>query len=285
MTIVIERKYTILSKLGQGSFGTIYKGVHNHTQRKVAIKIECNPTDCILTHEAKIYKYLEGRDGIPRLLSFGKEGQFHYMIMDLYDESLEVMKRKCKGKLSMNTVLNIFHQCLERIETIHTLGIIHRDIKPDNFIVERTTNTIYMIDFGLSRRYIDDNGENLPISSGHNITGSVRYSSIHVHSGVIGTRRDDLESLGYMILYLCIGKLPWQGIYHESQMTRYELIGRYKLHTLEELFPSVPSELIHYLNYCRDLTFDETPNYDYIRSILSPLYIHCSNTDYDWILM
>jgi serine/threonine protein kinase len=286
MNVIVERKYTILSKLGQGSFGTIYKGINNLTQSKVAIKIEYNPPDCILTHEAKIYKYLEGKDGIPRLLSFGKEGLFHYMIMDLFDESLEVMKRKSNGKLSLNTVLNIFYQALERLETIHTLGIVHRDIKPDNFIVDRSTTKIYMIDFGLSKRFLDVNEKIIPLSTGHNITGSVRYSSIHVHSGMVGTRRDDLESLGYMILYLWLGRLPWQGITHESQTIRYECIGRYKTtNTLVDLFPSAPMECIDYLNYCRRLSFDEKPDYEYIRSMFYPLYKqhHCSENHYDWI--
>jgi serine/threonine protein kinase len=288
MNVIVERKYTILSKLGQGSFGTIYKGINNLTQCKVAIKIEYNLPDCILTHEAKIYKYLEGKEGIPRLLSFGKEGLFHYMIMDLFDESLEVMKRKSNGKLSLNTVLNIFYQALERLETIHTLGIVHRDIKPDNFIVDRTTNKIYMIDFGLSRRFLDANEKIIPLSSGqrYNITGSVRYSSIHVHSGTVGTRRDDLESLGYMIMYLWLGRLPWQGIQHETQSIRYEKIGRYKsTRSLVDLFPSAPMECIDYLNYCRTLSFDEKPDYEYIRSIFYPLYKqhHCYENHYDWI--
>lgn len=286
MNVIVERKYTILSKLGQGSFGTIYKGINNLTQSKVAIKIEYNPSDSILTHEAKIYKYLEGKEGIPRLLSFGKEGLFHYMIMDLFDESLEVMKRNSNGKLSMNTVLNIFYQALERLETIHTLGIVHRDIKPDNFIVDRTTNKIYMIDFGLSRRFLDANEKLIPITSGHNITGSVRYSSIQVHSGIVGTRRDDLESLGYMIMYLWIGRLPWQGITHQTQSIRYELIGHYKkTHSLVDLFPSAPTECIEYINYCRNLSFDETPDYEYIRSIFYPLYKQqgCNEKHYDWI--
>tara|TARA_B100002019_G_scaffold290018_1_gene306838 strand:+ start:671 stop:1564 length:894 start_codon:yes stop_codon:yes gene_type:complete len=286
MTLVVEGKYRILSKIGEGSFGKIFQGINSHTDEIVAIKIEKSSESSLLKNEAKIYKLLEDNPGIPKLRSFGKEGVFNYMVMDLLGKSLEDCRVDCGGTLSLKTVLGLGVQMLRRIETIHENGIIHRDIKPDNFLIKDGSNLVNVIDFGLARRYTDKNGNHIKEESGRKLTGTARYASLNVHRGFTPSRRDDLESIGYVLLYLLLGKLPWQSIKCNDKEKRYMLIGENKSSLSPwEHFPNVPCEFILYIIYCRKLEHDEDPDYDYLRNILINLYKHHgypADNIYDW---
>ena len=286
MTLVVEGKYRILSKIGEGSFGKIFQGVNSYTDEIVAIKIEKSSESSLLKNEAKIYKLLEDNPGIPKLRSFGKEGVFNYMVMDLLGKSLEDCRVDCGGTLSLKTVLGLGVQMLRRIETIHENGIIHRDIKPDNFLIKDGSNLVNVIDFGLARRYTDKNGNHIKEESGRKLTGTARYASLNVHRGFTPSRRDDLESIGYVLLYLLLGKLPWQSIKCNDKEKRYMMIGENKSSLSPwEHFPNVPCEFILYIIYCRKLEHDEDPDYDYLRNILINLYKHHgypADNIYDW---
>lgn len=289
VSLIVERKYKVLSKIGEGTFGKIFKGTNINNNTIVAIKIEKASDSKLLFNEAKIYKNLEGNAGIPRLLSFGKEGLFNYLVIDLLDESLEELRNICGGKMSLKCVLNIGLQLLTRIETVHAAGLIHRDIKPDNFLIDRKSNTIYIIDFGLTKRYLDNSGNHLPFTQGKKLTGTARYVSINVHDGASPTRRDDIESIGYLLIYILNGNLPWQSIKHSDKTTKYEMIGEEKKsRKLFEHFPDVPCEFITYLTYCRKMTFDEDPDYEYLKNIFITLYKHHgfeTDNKYDWNIM
>ena len=286
MTLVVEGKYRILSKIGEGSFGKIFQGVNSHTDETVAIKIEKSSESSLLKNEAKIYKLLEDNPGIPKLRSFGKEGVFNYMVMDLLDKSLEDCRVNCGGTLSLKTVLGLGVQMLRRIETIHDNGIIHRDIKPDNFLIKDGSNLVNVIDFGLARRYTDKNGNHIKEETGRKLTGTARYASLNVHRGHTPSRRDDLESIGYVLLYLLLGKLPWQNIKCNDKDKRYMMIGENKASlSLWQHFPNVSCEFILYLDYCQKLEHDEDPDYDYLRNIFINLYKHHgypADNVYDW---
>jgi serine/threonine protein kinase len=267
MSILVERKYKVLSKIGQGSFGKIFKGVNINTDMNVAIKIEKKDSK-MLVNEAKIYKLLDNITGIPRLLSFGKEGLFNYLVIDLLDESLDVLRVSKGGTLPLEYVLSVSVQIIKRIEMIHKRGILHRDIKPENFVLDRKTNNIYIIDFGLAKRYLTERDEIIPVVYGRKMTGTVRYASINIHDGLSASRRDDLESIGYMLVYLLIGKLPWQGIKTGDQIIRYKRIGdKKKTH----VFENIPQEFNTYLTYCKRMKFDEEPDYEYCISLFNNL--------------
>lgn len=273
MSLIVAKKYKIISKLGEGSFGKIFSGVNINTDEEVAVKIEKLDEHSLLKNEASVYKLLENISGIPRLRSYGTEGKFNYMVIDLLDKSLEDMRITCGNTLSLKTVLVLGIQMLKRIECVHLEGIIHRDIKPDNFLIKNNNNQIYLIDFGLSKRYLDSFDKHIKINTGRKLMGTARYASINVHNGITPTRRDDIESIGYVLLYLLIGYLPWQSIKADTREKRYKLIGKIKKETdLWNISKDIPGELIIFINYCRNLSFYEEPNYNYLKNLLGNLF-------------
>ena len=151
---------------------------------------------------------------------------------------------------------------------MHEERIIHRDIKPDNFLVGGTDNTknfIYIIDFGLAKCYKNSDGEHIPFREGKNLTGTARYASINTHIGYEQSRRDDLETIGHVLLYFLRGSLPWQGLPGRSKTEKYNNIKRKKKEvTVEELCHGYPTEFKEFMNYCRNLTFVADPEYKYI---------------------
>jgi len=286
VSIIVEGKYKVERKLGEGSFGKIFSGINTNTNEQVAIKIENASESSVLKNEAKIYKLLEGTIGIPKLRTFGVEGNFNYMIIDLLGYSLDDIKNSCGGRLNLKSVIAIGLQMIKRIESIHNLGILHRDIKPENFLFKSDGNSLYLIDFGLARRYIDNKNKHVNQVNGRKMTGTARYASINIHNGITPSRRDDLESIGYVMLYLYCGSLPWQNIKNQNKEDKYRDIGEYKKNNnLWEMFNNCPGEFIIYLTYCRNLSYDEDPDYNYLRNLLGNLYKHhgySSDNNFEW---
>ena len=156
-------------------------------------------------------------------------------------------------------------QLIKRIEKVHEERIIHRDIKPDNFLIggtDATRDSVYIIDFGLAKCYKNSEGEHIPYKDGKNLTGTARYASIATHKGIEQSRRDDLETIGHVLLYLVKGQLPWQGLPGRSKNEKYNNIKKKKIETsLEELCRGHPSEFREFMEYCRSLKFEQEPNY------------------------
>jgi len=183
---------------------------------RVAVKLESrtarNPR---LQSEYKIYQALAGGIGISHVHWFGRAGEYNALVLDLLGPSLRSLFRFCGKKFTLKTVLMLADQLLERIEYIHTNNIIHGDIKPANFVMGLDMgqlNQVYAIDFGLSKSYRDPNSrQHIPYVNCKPLTGTAKYASINMHCGIEQSRRDDLESLGYTLIYFGLGRLPWQG--------------------------------------------------------------------------
>lgn len=288
--ISVGGHYQVGRRIGSGSFGEIHLGTDAQTNEEVAIKIESNTTKHPQLHlEYKLLRTLSDGSGIPKVKYSGNEGGYNVMVMELLGPSLEDLFNFCARKFTLKTVLLLADQMLGRIAFIHSRNYIHRDIKPDNFLMGlgKCGNLVYLIDFGLAKQYCDPISKiHIPYRDNKSLTGTARYASVSTHQGIEQSRRDDLESLGYVLMYFNRGSLPWQGLKAANKRQKYEKIREKKLATtVEELCQGYPPEFATYINICRSLKFDESPNYQLLKDIFRGLFINLGySNDYvfDW---
>ncbi|CAH1417807.1 unnamed protein product [Lactuca virosa] len=278
MDHIVGGKFKLGRKIGSGSFGELFLGVNIQTGEEVAVKLESVKTRHPQLHyESKIYRLLQGGTGVPNLKWFGVEGEYNIMVIDLLGPSLEDLFNYCNRKFSLKTVLMLADQLLNRVEYMHARGFLHRDLKPDNFLMGlgRKANQVYAIDFGLAKKYRDlQTHKHIPYRENKNLTGTARYASVNTHLGVEQSRRDDLESLGYVLMYFIRGSLPWQGLKAGNKKQKYDKISEKKMLTpIEVLCKSYPSEFISYFHYCRSLRFEDKPDYSYLKRLFRDLFI------------
>ena len=279
--------------LGKGSFGRIYSGTNKTTGEEVAIKLEPAQTDQPqLIYEYKIYNLLQGGYGFPKVYEYSTEIKYNVLIMDLLGSSIESIFNKFQKKFSLITCIMIMDQIVQRIEFLHSKNLLHRDIKPDNFLIGRGNkkNVIYAIDFGLSKKFRDSRTHlHIPYRDGKDLTGTARYASINTHLGVEQSRRDDIEALGYMMIYLMKGHLPWQGMVNSNPKKKYDRIKKLKIEIkLPDLCAGLPKECIKFIQYARDMKFEDKPNYKYLRHLLKKMAqrigAKMDTSKFDWIL-
>ncbi|XP_037730755.1 casein kinase I isoform X1 [Drosophila subpulchrella] len=290
--IIVAGKYRLLSRIGNGSFGELYRAEGLKYGEKVAIKLESASVNYpLLPREAKIYEVLRGGEGIPHVRHFCTEGVYNVMVMDLLGPTLEDLLNLCARSFSMKTTLMLADQILARVELLHRKCFIHRDIKPDNFLMGlgRHCTQVFMIDFGLAKKFYSLRSQkHIGYSEKKDLVGTARYASVRAHYAEQG-RRDDLESVGYLLLYFQRGRLPWQGIRAQSQVQKYERIAECKAKmSLQALCAGLPTEFYVYLKYCRKLHFAENPDYFYLRQLFVVLFKNqtlLNDSLYDWLLL
>ncbi|XP_022749832.1 casein kinase 1-like protein 3 isoform X2 [Durio zibethinus] len=287
MERIVGGKYKLGRKIGSGSFGEIYLATHIDTFEIVAIKIENNKTKHPqLLYEAKLYSILQGGSGIPSIKWSGIDGEDNVLVLDLLGPSLEDLFVYCGRKFTLKTVLMLAGQMITRIEYVQSKGFLHRDIKPDNFLMGlgRKANQVYIIDFGLAKRYRDSTtNRHIPYRENKNLTGTARYASSNTHLGIEQSRRDDLESLGYVLLYFLRGSLPWQGLKAATKKQKYDQICEKKLSTpIEVLCKSHPVEFASYFHYCHSLIFDQRPDYGFLKRLFRDLFAR-EGYEFDYI--
>lgn len=269
---MIANKYRVIRKIGSGSFGDIFLGINITNGEEVALKVEnIMARHPQLLYEYKLYKVLNGGVGIPHIRCFTQERSYNILVMDLLGPSLEDLFNFCSRHFTIKTVLMLVDQMIGRLEYLHVKNFIHRDIKPDNFLmgIGRHCNKLFMIDFGLAKKYRDFRTRtHIVYREDKNLTGTARYASINAHLGIEQSRRDDMESLGYVMMYFNRGSLPWQGLKATNKKQKYEKISEKKMSTpIEVLCKGFPAEFAMYLNYCRSLRFEESPDYMYLRQL------------------
>ena len=174
---------------------------------------------------------------------------------------------------------------IDIIKYIHMCGFVHRDLKPDNFVLGNEKRRLFCIDFGLAKRYIKKTGEHVDFAKTRKFCGTARYASIAAHKNEEQSRKDDLEAIGYILIYLYKGKLPWQGIKHKDKTERYKMIGEKKEEMSDEdLCKDMPREFTIFLKYARNLDFDEKPHYSALKNMFLKLYDskHYKSSKLEW---
>jgi serine/threonine protein kinase len=272
-TNIIGNKYKLIKQIGSGSFGSIYEGINIRTNEKVAIKIEIITDELkLLKHESNIYRLLANVDGVPKIKWYGKDELYYYMVIDLFSESLQDLLDKSK-KLSFKVVLQIGINILNILMKIHDNGFIHRDIKPENFLLTLSKPTkVVLIDFGISKPYLINN-QHIVFKDKKKFLGTLNFASINAHKLYEQSRRDDLESLAYMLIYFFFGELDWMDTVNENKNNcndidmvekNFESENKY-VRTKKELIASnsnIPKVLVDFYKNVRALEFEERPNYE-----------------------
>ena len=264
-------------KIASGSFGEIFKGTHIYTHEEVAIKLEpiASNTNQLL-QEAKTLKRLEGALGFPKVRWYGHKIGFNVLVLDLLGPNLQELFNSVKKKLSLKTVLLIADQLISRIQALHSYHYLHRDIKPENILIGRGkfADLLYLIDFGLSKKFKKASKEHIRYREGKGFTGNQRFSSNNALVGIEQGRRDDLESICYVLIYFFKGCLPWEGIRQATPSLKKEALIQSKvLLSAEALCEGCPAVFYNFLTYTKSLPFSSKPDNSYLRKIFRDAFV------------
>lgn len=260
----------MIKRIGSGAFGLIFSARNVNTDELVAVKLEPTAQTDTLTHEAAVLQHLSNIPGIPTLRYYGIPDHNRYMVIDLFDKTLQTVSYEHKKAVPVALVRAYALQIMQILYAVHEKGFVHRDIKPENFMTKCTADdTLYLIDFGLARTYIDSetkahraNRIRTADAEGKiSITGTSRYVSHNVHYGNEPSRRDDLISAMYVISYLLKGSLPWK-----TSGTNEALVEMKKNIRPGELFSGLPISYVDIFNHLSSLSYDQKPDYAFILS-------------------
>ncbi|CAD8054814.1 unnamed protein product [Paramecium sonneborni] len=282
----INNQFVTQKKISQGSFGIVMQGIDQKNGNQVAIKIERPENEHLnsLDKEVEILERIQNIKGVPQLYYYGWEDDYNVIVMELLQKDLSSILKQRK-KFSLKSVFQLSIELVQILEEIHKQGVLHRDLKPENMMLD-DKNTVYLIDYGISKIYIRKNGILNPFKDKVPFLGTSRYASIAAHKGYELGRKDDLESLFYVMLYCLKGNLPWQNLKHIADDQRTNKIGEIKENIEpKELFKDIPNEFIKIYDYLRKLTYASEPDYKTIIKLLQQGAKHANillDNNYEW---
>ena len=287
---IFFKKYKVLKKIGKGSFGLVYLCKNINNENYFAMKFEPkSQQDLILEQESYILYYLRGF-GIPDIITYGHNSKYNILVQTLLGKSINSIFLHDNNKFSMKDCCMIGIQILDRLEYIHSKFIIHRDVKPDNFLFGNPDiNNIYIIDFGLAKKFMSSRtGKHAKFCINKKWSGTSRFASANSLRGVVQSRRDDLESLCYLLLYLMKGSLPWDNVYGKNENEEILLIYKIKKFMKPELlFMNLPKQTTEFFKYCKKLEYEQKPDYSYLKNLLIDILKYSNeknDLNFSWVI-
>jgi len=269
---IIAGKYRLSGMIGSGCFGCIMKGTNVRTKEEVAVKIEkASAPMKLLKRETQIYILLSKQHstGFPTIKTFGKDGDLFYMVMELLGASLSSFKRMNAQDLSLpaSMVRKVGIQIIDRLQQLHATGLIHRDIKPDNLLfgIGRKSHIVHLIDFGFCKSYLLPDGSHVQQEVGKTIVGTVNFISVNMHNGLSLSRRDDIESAVYVMIYLFLPLNNWETLFSKGLN---ELEVKDVKIALQHDVTIMPA-LVQLLRECAQMKYEGMPDYDGLKQILA----------------
>ena len=286
---ILLNKYEVDEKLGGGCFSKVYLVNDVESKKRFVAKLEkIDSSVNILENETNILKRLQGF-GSPQFISYGHNDKYNILIMELLGKSVEQLFVNQNYHFSIKTVCMLGIQMIDRVEYLHYKKIIHKDLKPDNFVMGlgSKSHILHIIDFGFSAKYWDSKHKcHIRFDNQKIFTGNGRFCSVNALKGFETSRRDDMESLGYIIMYLLRGNLPWSRIKANNVKDLIKkLFEKKSITSVNELCNGFPSEFRTFVSYTRNLEFTEAPDYNYLRYLLKNVIKKSGFTidfNYDW---
>ena len=267
---LIFGKYSIKFLISKSTFSEVYFGTNVLNGKNYALKIGTNEKDnYVLKNESYILINLKG-PGIPSVISYGVSGKYNILVENLLGKSIKNIWLEKNKKFNLKDTCIFAIQAISLLEYVHSKNYLHRDIKPANFLVGNPDNSqIYLIDFGNASKFRSSRtGKHIKKIKSSSVYGSLIFLSLNAFKGIIQTRKDDLESLGLVIIYLYKGLLPWSEIRSTNIYQSWDKVETIRnIVSNDYICRGMPQEMNIYMNYINNLKYDECPNYEYLRQL------------------
>ena len=267
---LIFGKYSIKYLISKSTFSEVYFGINVLNGKMYALKIGTNENDnTILKNESYVLLNLKG-PGIPSVISFGVCGKYNILVENLLGKSIHDIWLEKNKKFNLPDTCIFAIQAISLLEYVHSKNYLHRDIKPTNFLVGNPDNSqLYLIDFGNAKKFRSSRtGKHIKNNKSNSVFGSLLFLSINAFKGIIQTRKDDLESLGLVIIYLHLGSLPWSEIKSTNIYQSWDKVETIRnIVSNDYICKGMPKEMNTYMNYINNLKYDESPDYEYLRQL------------------
>ena len=276
---IFFKKFKVLEFIGKGSFSYVFQGLNIFTNELVAMKFEEKIKQFnLLENEKNILIELEKLDFIPKFIYYDSTDSYNILIIQLLGKNLSFFHNQLNNKFSLFTTIKLGIKIFELIEIFHEKGFIYRDFKPENFVLDEEKKNLFLIDFGSSKKYLNEKNKHKCIKITKNFIGTGRYCSRNAHYGIELSRRDDLESIMFVLIYLSKGKLPWMNIKTINSKLLFQKIAKSKEKNYLKISKGFPNEINIILKYIDELSFRDNPDYEGILKLLKRILINnCNN--------